>query len=64
MVNDHAKAITCMDRHFRNAVMDIRGDDFVIEIVEHTLLIGTTKPITAEKAIHLAEFIERVADTC
>jgi len=64
LVNDHEKAVTGIDRNFRNAVMDVRDDDFVIEIVEHTLLIGSTKPISAEKAIHLAEFIEQVANTC
>ena len=64
LVNDHAKAVAGIDRNFRNAVMDIRCDDFVIEIVDHTLLIGSKKPISPEKAIHLAEFIERIAELC
>jgi hypothetical protein len=64
LVNDHEKAVAGIDRNFRNAVMDIRADDFVIEIVEHTLIIGSTKPISADKAIHLTAFIERVAATC
>jgi hypothetical protein len=64
MVNDHAKAITCMDRHFRNAVMDIRGDDFVIEIVNHTLVIGNKKPITPERAVYMAEFVCKLAEVC
>jgi len=64
LVNDHEKAVAGITRNFRNAVMDIRDDDFVIEIVEHTLIIGNTKPISAEKAVHLAEFIERVASNC
>lgn len=61
LVSDHAKAKTCMDRHFRNAVMDIREDDFVIEIVNHTLVIGNKKPISPERAVYLAEFICRLA---
>jgi hypothetical protein len=64
LVNNLEKAVAGIDRNFRNAVMDTRADDFVIELVEHTLIIGNTKPISAEKAIHLAEFIERVASIC
>ena len=44
--------------------MDIRGDDFIIEIVDHTLIIGNHKPVTAEKAIYLAEFVARVSSMC
>lgn len=63
LVNDRDKAVAAIDRHFRNAVMDIRGEDFTIEIVNHTLVIGSRKPITAERAIYMAEFINRlVAD--
>src|ERR1700712_3589369 len=34
VVNDHSKASSCMNRDFRNAVMDIRDNDFMIEIVD------------------------------
>ncbi|WP_143822399.1 hypothetical protein [Mucilaginibacter pedocola] len=64
LVNDHAKAIHCMDRHFRNAVMDIREDDFVIEIVNHTLIIGNKKPISPERAVYMAEFVCKLAEVC
>jgi hypothetical protein len=64
LANDYNKTIAGIDRNFRNAIMDVRCDDFLIELVEHTLLIGSHKPILPEKAIHLAEFIERVASTC
>jgi hypothetical protein len=64
LVNDHAKAINAIDRNFRNAVMDVREDDFVIEIVEHTLIIGDQKPISPERAVYLAEFVARVASLC
>jgi len=60
LVNDHKKAANAINRSFRNAVMDIREDDFVIEIVEHTLIIGNKKPITYEKAIYLADFVVRL----
>ena len=64
LINDRKKAVAGMDRNFRNAVMDIRDDDFVIEIVEHTLIIGNKKPISAERAVHLAEFVARLCSTC
>jgi hypothetical protein len=64
MVNDRHKAETAIDRNFRNAVMDTREDNFVIEIVEHTLLIGNQKPISPERAIYLAEFVARISTLC
>ncbi|WP_428330718.1 hypothetical protein [Mucilaginibacter sp.] len=64
LVNDHYKAVSGIDRNFRNAVMDVREDDFVIEIVEHTLIIGNSKPISPEKAIYLAEFVSRLCTAC
>ncbi|MEO3406286.1 hypothetical protein AAFN85_20395 [Mucilaginibacter sp. CAU 1740] len=64
LVSDRQKATSGADRNFRNVVMDIRLDDFVIEIVEHTLIIGNTKPRCAEKALHLAEFVSRLCTTC
>ncbi len=64
LINDHQKAVAGMDRNFRNAVMDIRDDDFVIEIIEHTLIIGNKKPISAERAVHLAEFVARLSSMC
>ena len=35
LVNDRDKAIRGIDRNFRNAVMDIRDDGFVVEIAGH-----------------------------
>ena len=64
LVNDHEKAIKAINRNFRNAVMDIRADDFIIEIVNHTLIVGNRKPLSPEKAVHMAEFVERVCYTC
>ncbi len=64
IVSDVQKAKTGIDRNFRNAVMDIRYDDFVIEIVNHTLIIGSHHPVSPDKAAHLAEFVNRLADLC
>ncbi|GAA4334446.1 hypothetical protein GCM10023149_41830 [Mucilaginibacter gynuensis] len=63
LVDNLQKAIAGIDRNFRNAVMDIREDDFIIEINSHTLLAGSHKPIPPQKALHLAEFIERLIST-
>lgn len=64
LANDKPKAIAGITRDFRNAVMDIREDDFIIEVAEHTLIIGNRKPITGQKAIHLAEFATRLVEIC
>jgi hypothetical protein len=44
--------------------MDIRHDDFVIEIMEHTLIIGDQKPVSPERAVYLAEFVARLSSMC
>lgn len=64
IVSDVQKAKACMDRKFRNAVMDIRDNDFVIEIVNHTLIIGSHHPMQPEKAMQIAEFVNQLADFC
>jgi len=64
LVNDREKALKGVDRRFRNAVMDIRHDHFIIEIVEHTLIVGSNEPVSAEKTLHLAEFITRICAHC
>ena len=64
LVNDHQKATNAIDRNFRNAVMDIRKDNFIIEVNEHNLIIGNTGMVSPEKAIYLAEFVSRVASSC
>jgi hypothetical protein len=64
LANDHQKAVAGIDRNFRNAVMDIRSDDFTIEINEHSLIIGNRSTLSPERSIHLAEFIERIANLC
>ncbi len=64
LVNDYDKAQKGINRSFRNAVMDTRGDNFLIEIVEHSLIAGNHDPLSPEKAIHLAEFITRICSHC
>jgi len=64
LVNDHQKAVNAIDRNFRNAVMDVRVDDFAIEVFGHTLIIGDRRPVSPEKAVHLAEFVTRLSSMC
>jgi len=64
LVNDHQKAVNAIDRNFRNAVMDVRVDDFAIEVLGHTLIIGDRRPVSPEKAVHLAEFVTRLSSMC
>lgn len=64
LANDYNKAVSGITREFRNAVMDVRHDDFIIEIVDHTLIIGDNKPATCENVVHLAEFVRRLCSMC
>ncbi len=64
LVNDRNKALRGIDRSFRNAVMDLRHDDFVIEIIGHTLIAGRKGPTMPGMAVHLAEFAERLCKLC
>ena len=64
LVSDREKARNAITRSFRNAVMDIREDDFVIEIINHTLIIGNNRPASYEKAIYLADFVVRICERC
>jgi hypothetical protein len=64
LVNERDKAHHAIDRSFRNAVMDIREDNFIVEIVEHSLIVGDHDPIPPKKSIHLAEFITRICSHC
>jgi hypothetical protein len=64
LVNDRNKALRGMDRNFRNAVMDLRHDEFIIEIVGHTLIAGRQGITMPETTVHLAEFAERLCKLC
>ena len=64
LVNDRYKAESAMNRDFRNVVMDMRHEDVVIEIINHTLIIGNRKPVMPETTLKLAEFVARTASNC
>jgi hypothetical protein len=64
LVNDRQKAEVAIDSNFRKVVMDVRERDFVIEIINHTLIIGNRKSVSPENAEYLAEFVARIASNC
>jgi hypothetical protein len=64
LVNDRWKADIGMDRNFRNVVMDMRHEDVVIEVIDHTLIIGHRKSVSPESSVMLAEFATRLASNC
>lgn len=64
LVNDRWKADMAMDRNFRNAVMDLRHEDLLIEIIDHTLIVGYDRVVSPDTAMHLAEFVVRLCSNC
>jgi len=64
LVNDRWKADIAMDRNFRNVVMDMRHEDVVIEIIDHTLIIGHNRPVSPDASVQLAEFVVRLCSNC
>lgn len=61
LTDDKLKAENAITQPFRDAMMAIKETDFVVEIFEHTLIIGNRKPITPENSIYLAEFVAKLA---
>jgi hypothetical protein len=60
LTDDKEKAHEGMTQEFRDAMMLIKETDFVLEIFEHTLIVGNRKPIAPEHACYLAEFVARL----
>jgi len=61
LTDDRHKAEAAMTNQFRDALMALKSNDFVIEIFEHTLIIGNRQPISAHDACQMAEFVSAVA---
>lgn len=58
--NDKLKAHLQMTANFRRCIMEIDLKEFVIEIIDNTLLIGNEKPVTPESTIQFAKFMEKI----
>jgi len=61
VANDQEKATRAMTGNFRAAVMNIQLSDFIIEIVNSTLIIGSDQLITPEQAVYLADFASKLS---
>lgn len=64
LTNDRWKAEAAMDRNFRNAVMDVRHDHVIIEIIDHTLIIGHNRLASPDASLQLVEFAVRLCSYC
>ena len=64
LTNDRWKAEAAMNRDFRNVVMDVRHDHVVIEIIDHTLIIGHNRQVSPDASMQLAEFVVRLSANC
>lgn len=62
LTDDKHKAEQAITQEFRDAMMAIQETDFVVEILEHTLIIGNRKPITPKNTLYLADFVARLAE--
>ncbi len=64
LVNDRWTADMAMDRNFRNVAMDVRHENIMIEVIDHTLIIGYGKPVSPETTMNLADFVVRLCNNC
>jgi hypothetical protein len=62
LTDNKRKTELAMTQEFRDAMMAIKETDFVVEIFEHTLIIGNRKPITPENTLYLADFVARLSE--
>ncbi|MDB5007892.1 MAG: hypothetical protein JWQ84_2163 [Mucilaginibacter sp.] len=61
VANDPEKAEASITSDFRNVIIDMMYKDFVIEIINQTLVIRTNQPVNAEETVHLAEFASKIS---
>jgi hypothetical protein len=61
VADDKAKAVPAMTKAFRNVLMEIKADDFFIEIVNSTLVIGNILPVDPKQTVYLAEVASKLS---
>ena len=61
IADDREKASHAMTKAFRNILMEIRTDDFAIEIVGSSLVIGNTHAIDPKGIVYLAEIAGKLS---
>ncbi len=61
VTNDTDRALLSMGLNFRNAIMDIKDESMVIEIVDNMLVIGNNKWLDKDDAVYLTEIASKIA---
>jgi hypothetical protein len=61
VANDVEKATTLLTSDFRKIMTEMMYKDFVIEIINKTLVIRNNQPINPDQVIHLAEIACKIA---
>jgi len=61
VASDKEKAASSMTKAFRNVLMEIKTGDFVIEIVNSTLVIGNIQPVDAKQTVYFAEIASKLS---
>jgi len=54
VANDQYKALNAMTPDFRNVIKEIKLENFVIEITNNELIIGSTELISADQSVELS----------
>jgi hypothetical protein len=61
LAQDRDKTLSALNANFRSAILNIETDDFVIEILNNHLIIGSKKFVDPNEAVHFAEFANKVS---
>lgn len=59
--SDKEKALAAMTKEFRNALMEIQLENFIIEINNNVLLMGSSAAIDAKQIINLVNCANRLS---
>lgn len=54
VADDRYKAATALTPGFRKALFDLRRSEYIVEVMNHTFIIGNRKPISPAEATRLA----------
>ncbi|MEO6148575.1 MAG: hypothetical protein ABIP28_00360 [Mucilaginibacter sp.] len=60
VANDYQKAVNGITQDFRKAVMAVKEPNILIEVNNHALIIGSTKGVSPEKTVCLADFVTKL----
>jgi hypothetical protein len=61
VANDKVKAARALTKAFRNVLVEIKADDFAIEIIKSTLVIGNVQPVDPKQTVYFAEVASKLS---